>query len=217
MVGRVTEEEKWRLLGSGGPALRAVARRRELRDGAHGGVRLGHPGRWPRTSPATATWSATAWTACWCPPGDPVELGEALRALASDPARRERMAEAARERAERFAWPRVAAEVTEVYEQALARAAPRDRHGPRGAARRAHARRARPARAGRSGCPRSSPRTRRSGAARRCGWRGAAVIAAGAAGRRRAHRARARAARASSRSAARCSPPRRSGCSWRSC
>src|SRR5215213_4224941 len=53
------------------------------------------------------------------PVGDAVALGEALRALAFDPDRRIRMAEAARERAERFAWPNVAREVTEVYEEAL--------------------------------------------------------------------------------------------------
>ena len=53
------------------------------------------------------------------PVGDPVALGEALRALAFDPARRLAMAEAARERAGRFAWPNVAREVVEVYEQAL--------------------------------------------------------------------------------------------------
>jgi phosphatidylinositol alpha-mannosyltransferase len=54
------------------------------------------------------------------PRGDARVLAEALRMLALDPARREQMATAARERAERFAWPRVAAEVLEVYEQARA-------------------------------------------------------------------------------------------------
>ena len=54
------------------------------------------------------------------PRGDARELAEALRVLALDPARRAQMAAAARERAERFAWPRVAAEVLKVYEQALA-------------------------------------------------------------------------------------------------
>src|SRR5207244_13522442 len=52
------------------------------------------------------------------PAGDPVALAEAMRALALDPARRARMAAAARERAERFAWPHVAAEVLDCYEQA---------------------------------------------------------------------------------------------------
>jgi phosphatidylinositol alpha-mannosyltransferase len=53
------------------------------------------------------------------PPGDALALAEALRALALDPSLRARMALAARERAERFAWPRVAAEVLDCYEQAL--------------------------------------------------------------------------------------------------
>ncbi len=51
-------------------------------------------------------------------PGDALSLAEALRRLALDPARRTRMAVAARERAERFAWPHVAAEVIDCYEQA---------------------------------------------------------------------------------------------------
>ena len=53
------------------------------------------------------------------PPGDALALAEALRALALDPHLRERLARAARERAERFAWPHVAAEVLDCYEQAL--------------------------------------------------------------------------------------------------
>jgi len=52
------------------------------------------------------------------PPGDALALAEALRRLALEPARRSRMASAARERAERFAWPHVAAEVLDCYEQA---------------------------------------------------------------------------------------------------
>ena len=53
-------------------------------------------------------------------PGDALALAEALRRLALDPAHRERMSAAARERAERFAWPHVAAEVLGCYEQAIA-------------------------------------------------------------------------------------------------
>ena len=56
-------------------------------------------------------------------PGDVAELAAALRALAEDPARRERMGAAARVRAERFAWPQVAAEVLEAYDDAIAIAA----------------------------------------------------------------------------------------------
>ncbi|HEX2085273.1 MAG TPA: lysylphosphatidylglycerol synthase domain-containing protein [Solirubrobacteraceae bacterium] len=53
-------------------------------------------------------------------PGDGTALGEALRDLALDPSRRRRMGLAARERAERYAWPRVAREVVEAYEDAIA-------------------------------------------------------------------------------------------------
>ncbi len=56
-------------------------------------------------------------------PGDALALAEALRELALDPARREAMAMAARERAERFSWTRVAAEVVEVYGEAIDAAA----------------------------------------------------------------------------------------------
>jgi phosphatidyl-myo-inositol alpha-mannosyltransferase len=54
------------------------------------------------------------------PRGDARALAEALRRLALDPAARIRMAAAARVRAGRFAWPHVAAEVSDVYEQARA-------------------------------------------------------------------------------------------------
>ncbi len=54
------------------------------------------------------------------PVGDPLALAQALRGLALEPNRRERMALAARERAERYAWPHVGAEVLDCYEQALA-------------------------------------------------------------------------------------------------
>src|SRR3954449_9970441 len=54
------------------------------------------------------------------PMGDAAALGEHLRSLALDPQRRGRMAAAARESAKRFAWPRVASEVVEVYEEAAA-------------------------------------------------------------------------------------------------
>lgn len=58
------------------------------------------------------------------PPGDALALAEALRTLALDPRLRARMAGNARERAERFAWPHVAAEVLDTYEQALRVQAP---------------------------------------------------------------------------------------------
>ncbi len=60
-------------------------------------------------------------------PGDPLALAEALRAIAHDPSARAAMARQARERAQRFAWPQVAAEVMDVYEQAIAAASPQSR------------------------------------------------------------------------------------------
>jgi len=60
-------------------------------------------------------------------PGDPLALAEALRALALDPLGRGRMAAAARERAERFAWGHVAGEVFDCYEQAISIGAPSGR------------------------------------------------------------------------------------------
>ena len=67
------------------------------------------------------------------PAGDALALAEALRLLALDPGLRARLALAARERAERFAWPHVAAEVLDCYEQALSRriARHRDPDAPR--------------------------------------------------------------------------------------
>ena len=52
------------------------------------------------------------------PPGDAQRLGEALRNLALDRNRLAAMSRAARVSAERYAWPRVASEVRDVYEQA---------------------------------------------------------------------------------------------------
>jgi phosphatidyl-myo-inositol alpha-mannosyltransferase len=52
------------------------------------------------------------------PPGDAQRLGEALRDLALDRDRLAAMSRAARASAERYAWPRVAAEVRDVYRQA---------------------------------------------------------------------------------------------------
>ena len=77
------------------------------------------------------------------PPGDAVELGEALRDLALDPERRQCMARSARERAERFAWPQVTGEVIEVYEEAIAQPQPATRAARLATQRRPRARRAR--------------------------------------------------------------------------
>jgi phosphatidylinositol alpha-mannosyltransferase len=57
------------------------------------------------------------------PAGDALALAEALRQLALDERLRLQMAAAARERAQRFAWPHVATEVLDCCEQAVALAA----------------------------------------------------------------------------------------------
>ncbi|HEY3728455.1 MAG TPA: glycosyltransferase [Solirubrobacteraceae bacterium] len=54
------------------------------------------------------------------PPADPQALAEALRDLWEEPARRAEMARAAARDVERYAWPRVAGEVLEAYEDAVA-------------------------------------------------------------------------------------------------
>jgi phosphatidyl-myo-inositol alpha-mannosyltransferase len=59
--------------------------------------------------------------------GNATELAEALMELYDEPERRLEMAAAARRRAERFAWPRVAEEVLEAYDDAIAMPAPEGR------------------------------------------------------------------------------------------
>ncbi len=66
------------------------------------------------------------------PAGDALALAESLRRLALDQGLRARMAACARERAERFAWPHVAAEVLDGYEQAIAVAAQANRRARSG-------------------------------------------------------------------------------------
>ena len=51
------------------------------------------------------------------PPADPQRLAEELQRIYLDPARREAMGRAARETAVHYAWPRVAEQVEQVYEQ----------------------------------------------------------------------------------------------------
>jgi phosphatidylinositol alpha-mannosyltransferase len=54
------------------------------------------------------------------PPGDAVALAETLRDLALEPERLERLGERASRAAERYAWPRIAAQVASAYEHAIA-------------------------------------------------------------------------------------------------
>lgn len=53
------------------------------------------------------------------PPGDPQRLAEELQRVYHEPERLREMGEAARLSAQRYAWPRVADQVTEVYERAI--------------------------------------------------------------------------------------------------
>jgi phosphatidylinositol alpha-mannosyltransferase len=69
------------------------------------------------------------------PPADPQRLAEELQAFYHEPERRKAMGRAARESAERFAWPRVAEQVEDVYLQAIE--APVPQAGLAGATRRA--------------------------------------------------------------------------------
>ncbi len=54
------------------------------------------------------------------PPGDPQRLAEELQRVYHEPQRLQAMGKAARRSAQRYAWPRVADQVTEVYERAIA-------------------------------------------------------------------------------------------------
>jgi phosphatidyl-myo-inositol alpha-mannosyltransferase len=133
VAGRVTEEEKWRLLGRAdllcAPSL----------GGESFGMVLTEA--FASSTPVVASRIAgyrdvvrSRQDGLLVPAGDGVELGEALRDLALDPERRMCMARSARERAERFSWPQITREVTEVYEEALAQPRPEGR-GARIAAR----------------------------------------------------------------------------------
>lgn len=126
VVGRVSDEQKWRLLGAAdllcAPSL----------GGESFGMVLTEA--FASSTPVVASRIAgyrnvvrDRQDGLLVPAGDAVELGEALRGLALDPDRRARMASSARERAERFAWPQVTREVTEVYEEALTQPQPEGR------------------------------------------------------------------------------------------
>jgi phosphatidylinositol alpha-mannosyltransferase len=118
VAGRVSEDEKWRLLGETdllcAPSLGGESFGMVLTEAFASGT--------PVVASDIAGYRDVVRDGVdglLVPMGDPVELGEVLHGLAFDPDRRGRMGVAARERAERFAWPRVASEVVEVYEDAL--------------------------------------------------------------------------------------------------
>jgi phosphatidylinositol alpha-mannosyltransferase len=126
IAGRVSEDEKWRLLHEAdlvcAPSLGGESFGIVLLEALASGtpvvcsdipgyrdvVRDGREGR-------------------LVPPADPAALGEAIRALAISPGERAGMSAAARVRAERFAWPHVAEEVEQAYEDALAVPEPQTR------------------------------------------------------------------------------------------
>jgi phosphatidylinositol alpha-mannosyltransferase len=62
------------------------------------------------------------------PAGDAQALAEALRDLHEEPERRAAMAQAAVEKVQRFAWPQVATQVLNVYEEAMATREPTTAH-----------------------------------------------------------------------------------------
>jgi phosphatidyl-myo-inositol alpha-mannosyltransferase len=119
VAGRVPEEEKWRLLGTAdvlcAPSLGGESFGMVLTEAFASGT--------PVVASDIAGYRDVVRDGedgLLVPVGDAVELGEALHVLAFDRDRRIRMAAAARERADRFAWPRVAGEVADVYEEAIA-------------------------------------------------------------------------------------------------
>ena len=126
LAGQVDDAEKWRLLGEAdllcAPSLGGESFGMVLTEAFASGT--------PVVASDIAGYRDVArhgQDSVLVPVGDAVALGETLRALAFDPDRRMRMAEAAREHANRFAWPNVAREVTEVYEEALAAPQPERR------------------------------------------------------------------------------------------
>jgi phosphatidylinositol alpha-mannosyltransferase len=119
VAGRVSEEEKWRLLADAdllcAPSLGGESFGMVLTEAFASGT--------PVVASDIAGYRDVVRDGVdglLVPAAGAVELGEALASLALDPQRRERMSAAARQRAERFAWPRVASEVTDVYADAVA-------------------------------------------------------------------------------------------------
>jgi phosphatidylinositol alpha-mannosyltransferase len=118
IAGAVDDDEKWRLLGEAdllcAPSLGGESFGMVLTEAFASGTPVV-----ASDIPGYRDVARDGQDSVLVPVGDAVALGEALRSLAFDPDRRSAMAEAARERADRFAWPAVAREVAEVYEEAL--------------------------------------------------------------------------------------------------
>ena len=122
VVGRVSDDEKWRLMHEAdvlvAPSLGGESFGMVLTEAFASGT--------PVVASDIAGYRDVVThgvDGLLVPAGDPAGVGEALHALVVDPDRRRRMGAAARRSAERFAWPHVAAEVMEAYEDAIDRAA----------------------------------------------------------------------------------------------
>ncbi len=116
--GRVTEAEKWELLGAAdllvAPSLGGESFGMVLTEAFASGT--------PVVASDIAGYRDVVRNGVdgvLVPSADPSALGEALLDLAGDRPRREHLAAAALERAERFSWPRVTDEVLSVYEDAI--------------------------------------------------------------------------------------------------
>jgi phosphatidylinositol alpha-mannosyltransferase len=129
VLGRVSEEEKWRLLHEAdllcAPSLGGESFGMVLTEAFAAGT--------PVVASDIAGYRDVARDGVdgvLVPPGDPAALGEALHDLAIDPERRAAMGLAARERAQRFAWENVTKEVVAAYGDAIAVAGERAAEEP---------------------------------------------------------------------------------------
>jgi phosphatidyl-myo-inositol alpha-mannosyltransferase len=116
------------------------------------------------------------------PPADPQRLAEELQAMHHEPARRAAMGGAARESAQRYAWPRVAEQIERTYEDAQVRPAPassRERLARRHGIVAADGGPRRPARRLKSLDPEPAREALRGSTARRVGLGVAALVGAG--------------------------------------
>ena len=118
VLGRVTDEEKWRLLHEAdilcAPSLGGESFGMVLTEAFAAGT--------PVVASDIAGYRDVARDGVdgvLVPPGDPTALGDALHDLAVDPDRLAQMGEHVRERAKRFAWENVTAEVLDAYSDAI--------------------------------------------------------------------------------------------------
>ena len=119
IAGRVSDDEKWRLLGEAdvlcAPSLGGESFGMVLTEAFASST--------PVVASDIAGYRDVArggLDGLLVPAGDATALGEALHELAVNPERRLELAANARRRAERFAWPQVAKELVETYEEAMA-------------------------------------------------------------------------------------------------